>query len=64
MPISYMHAKVIATASGVASEVAAHPRITVAGRGAAVRDLRVAIEVVRVRLHATLRKRCGALGTT
>jgi len=59
--IYFLHASF---AGGAASIAAAQPRIAAAGRGAVVRDLRVANVVVRVRIHATLRKRYVILGIT
>jgi hypothetical protein len=62
--ISYTLPTVTPIASGATSTTAAQPRIAAAGRGAVVYDLRVANGVIRVRVHATLRKRCAVLGIT
>ncbi len=55
---------VIPTAGGEASIGAAHAADRVRQRGAAVRDLRVSTAGARVRVHATMRKRCAGLGDT
>ncbi len=62
--ISYTTPTVLPTACGAASTAAAQPRIAAAGRGPVEQDLRVANGVVRVRVQATMRKRCVVLGFT
>jgi len=54
--MSYTPPTVIPASCGAVSTTAAQPWIAAAGRGAVVRDLMVANEIVRVRVQAALRK--------